>query len=202
MNQALIYRPNNGKLIATSFICAVAIHVTAIVLGANKSQPILIDDAVPIGDPVIGVDVPISRPDVDDSSPPEQPAATDQDFYEEKATIPTRPRKKQPVTTVRSSSAGMTAGTRGGSVKALTLYAPKPNYPYEARRSGITGSGIAQLTVNSAAGNVLDARMVRTTGNSILDNATLETLRRWRFKPGIASNVDVPITYELTGVSY
>jgi len=35
-----------------------------------------------------------------------------------------------------------------------------------------------------------------------LDSATVEALRRWRFKPGVASNVSVPITYTLTGVSY
>jgi periplasmic protein TonB len=97
---------------------------------------------------------------------------------------------------------GMTTGMRGGSAKALALYAPKPNYPYEARRSGTTGSGIAQLTVNSAAGNVVDVRMAQSTGSPILDNATVSAFRRWRFKPGVASNVNVPITYTLTGVSY
>ena len=89
-----------------------------------------------------------------------------------------------------------------GSVKALTLHAPRPAYPYEARRGGITGSGVAQLTVNTEAGNVIDARMAQSTGSMILDHATVETLRQWRFKPGVAANVDVPITYTLTGVSY
>lgn len=201
MNKALIYRPNNRKLIATSFICAVAIHVTAVVFAENKSKPVLVG-STPVGDEVVGVEVPLSPPDTDDSSPPEQAAVPDEEFHDEKVTMPVRPRKKQPVMAIRSTAAGMMAGMHGGSVKALTLYAPKPNYPYEARRSGIIGSGIARLTVNSAAGNVLDARMARTTGSSVLDNATVETLRRWRFKPGVASNVEVPITYELTGVSY
>jgi outer membrane biosynthesis protein TonB len=35
-----------------------------------------------------------------------------------------------------------------------------------------------------------------------LDNATVEALRRWRFKPGVASNIAVPVTYTLSGVSY
>jgi TonB family protein len=84
----------------------------------------------------------------------------------------------------------------------LALYAPKPSYPYEARRGGITGSGIAHLIVNSGAGNVIEARMSQSTGNPILDSATLSALRSWRFKPGVASNVEVPITYTLSGVSY
>jgi TonB family protein len=44
--------------------------------------------------------------------------------------------------------------------------------------------------------------MVQSTGNPILDNATVEALRRWRFKPGVAANVHVPITFTLSGVSY
>ena len=89
-----------------------------------------------------------------------------------------------------------------GSVKALTLYAPRPAYPYEARRAGITGSGVAQLTVNTEAGNVIDARMAQSTDSMILDHATVEALRNWRFKSGAASSIQVPVTYTLTGVSY
>ena len=102
---------------------------------------------------------------------------------------------------VRSSGAAITSW-HSGSVKALTLYAPKPNYPYEARRTGTTGTGVAHLTVNSAAGNVIDGEMSQSTGSAILDQVTLATLRRWRFKPGVASSIQVPITYTLTGVSY
>ena len=203
MNQALLYRPNNRKLIATSFVCAMAIHVAAIAIAENKSKPAIEISWVEPEGPVDGFD-PSPPPEYEPEILPPQPIILEnQDFPEEVATqSPVRPRKKiSQVPLTRSTGSGVTSW-HGGSVKAITLYAPKPNYPYEARRSGITGSGIAQLTVNSAAGNVLDARMVRTTGNSILDNATVETLRRWRFKPGVASNVDVPITYELTGVSY
>jgi outer membrane biosynthesis protein TonB len=44
--------------------------------------------------------------------------------------------------------------------------------------------------------------MTQSCGNVILDNATLDALRRWRFKPGSALNVEVAITYTLTGASY
>lgn len=201
MSRALIYRPNNRKLIVASFICAVAIHVTAVVLAENKSKPVLID-TLPVGDEVVGVDVPLSPTEVDELSPPELPAVTEQEFYDEKATTPIRPRRKLPVAPIRSNAAGLTVGTRGGLAKALALYAPRPNYPYEARRSGTTGSGIAQLSVNSMAGNVVEARMAQSTGSPVLDSATLNAFRQWRFKPGVASNIAVPITYTLTGVSY
>jgi TonB family protein len=89
-----------------------------------------------------------------------------------------------------------------GSVKTLAIYAPRPVYPYEARRQRMVGSGIALLTVNPAVGNVTGVRMKQSCGNIVLDNATVDALRRWRFKPGSVLSVEVPITYTLTGVSY
>jgi TonB family protein len=82
------------------------------------------------------------------------------------------------------------------------MYAPRPVYPYEARRQRITGSGIALLTVASADGNVVDVRMAQSCGSVILDNATHDAFRRWHFKPGSVERVQVPITYTLTGASY
>lgn len=199
MNKALIYRTNNRRLTWFAFVCAITIHVTAVVLAESKSKSLPIG-TIPAIDDVVGVDVPPSPPEEIDMSPPEQPAIADQDFYE--TTPPIRSRRKRPVATVRPSGAGQTMAINGGSAKALALFAPRPNYPYEARRSGITGSGVAQLRVNSATGNVIKTRMAQSTGSLILDNATVETLRRWRFKPGVAENVEVPITYTLTGVSY
>jgi periplasmic protein TonB len=200
MNAALIYRPNNRKLIWMAFVCAIMVHATAVVLAVNKSKPVSPGPIAGI-DEVIGVDLPQAAPE-EDASPSEPPAITnDEEFFEEKIRTPI-PRKKTPVAPVRSTSVGMTGAMRGGIAKTLALYAPRPTYPYEARRSGITGSGVAHLTVNSAAGNVIDARMSQSTGNAILDNATVSAFRRWRFKPGVAPNVDVPITYTLTGVSY
>jgi TonB family protein len=201
MTGALIYRPNNRGLIAMSFVFAIGIHVTAVVFAENKSNPALAG-SVSEGVDIIGVDVPPSPPEVDDTSLPEQPAVNDQEFYDDNITRPIRRKKKVPVAAIRPNISGMTSGMHGGSAKALAVYAPRPNYPYEARRGGTTGSGIAQLIVNSAAGNVIEARMSESTGSSVLDSATLSAFRRWRFKPGVASNVKVPITYTLSGVSY
>jgi TonB family protein len=156
---------------------------------------------------VIAIDdgpAPSQEPEV--ISPPEQvPLVTDDEaFPQENATPPPiRPRKKTPVTSVvRSIGPGTGRAMHAGSVKALTMYAPRPVYPYEARRGGITGSGIAQLTVNPEIGNVIDARMAQSTGSSVLDSATVDALRNWRFKTGVVSNIQVPVTYTLTGVTY
>ena len=204
MNGALIYRPNNRKLIWIAFACAITIHLGAIAIAQSNSKPIPLKWEGGPDNPVIGmIDPPPQPPDPEIILPPEPAAIQDQEFVDENVTrAPIHPRKKTPAAPVRSNSAGMMSAMRGGSAKALALYAPKPNYPYEARRGGITGSGIAQLTVDTGSGNVIDARMSQSTGNAILDNATVSAFRRWRFKPGVASNVDVPITYTLTGVSY
>jgi len=49
---------------------------------------------------------------------------------------------------------------------------------------------------------VTDASMAQSIGNPILDNATVSTFRRWRFKAGAFSKVKVPITYTMSGASY
>jgi TonB family protein len=202
MNGALIYRPTNRKLVWIAFACAITIHLSAIAIAGNRSKPVFVSwDGDPGESPIMIMDPETSAQD--EVSPPEQVMTSpDEEAFPPETATPIRPRKKTPVTAVRSTNIGTGRATSVGSTRALTLYAPKPNYPYEARRSGITGSGVAQLTVNSAAGNVLAARMAQSTGNAILDNATVETLRRWRFKPGVAANVDVSITYTLGGVSY
>jgi TonB family protein len=49
---------------------------------------------------------------------------------------------------------------------------------------------------------VIDAAMEQSCGNAILDKTTLDAIRRWRFKPGSVTKVQVPITCTLMGVSY
>ena len=87
--------------------------------------------------------------------------------------------------------------------KAVAISAPKPEYPYEARSRHITGSGVCVLTIDAASGSVTDASMAQSIGNPILDNATVTTFRRWRFRPGAAApKVKVPITFTMTGASF
>ena len=131
--------------------------------------------------------------------PPLEQIHPDQDsFQEENLTPPPirAHRKARPPSLI----GGTTASLR--SVKAMVAYAPRPVYPYEARRQRVTGSGVALLTVDQTSGTVTDVRMAQSCGNVILDNSTLDALRRWRFKPGGVTQVQVPITYTLMGVSY
>ena len=82
------------------------------------------------------------------------------------------------------------------ALKAVATSAPLPDYPYQAKRSHVTGSGICTLVVDTANGRVMSSTMAQSTGSQLLDKVTTQTFARWRFKPGTISQVQVPITYE------
>jgi TonB family protein len=86
-----------------------------------------------------------------------------------------------------------------GNVKALAIYAPRPQYPYEARARRQVGAGVAILAVDPNTGVVKKAEMAISTGHGVLDNAALEAFREWRFKPGTVSKVKIPIRFTMGG---
>lgn len=86
-----------------------------------------------------------------------------------------------------------------GSVKALAVYAPRPQYPYEARARRQVGAGVAVLAVDPNTGVVKKAEMATSTGHPILDNAALAAFRQWQFKPGTVSKVRIPIRFTMGG---
>ncbi len=200
MNTAL-YRPSRRWPVWAAFACATGIHIAAIVVAQGKSDKSAAQDFKPAG-----VDIEVVNKDPEETPPedvsmpppPERIPPDLEAFPEENRTpLPVRPRKKTRVASFVRGTA-----TPLGGVRALVTYAPRPVYPYEARRQRITGSGLALLTVASADGNVVDVRMARSCGSVILDNATLDAFRRWHFKPGTVERVQVPIAYTLTGASY
>ena len=80
--------------------------------------------------------------------------------------------------------------------QSMAITAPLPDYPYEAKRRNLTGSGTCVVTVDTATGTVTNATMFQSTGNPLLDKLTIQTFKSWRFKPGTVSEVRVPISYE------
>jgi protein TonB len=91
---------------------------------------------------------------------------------------------------------------RDGSVisrsaaKAVTTYAPRPQYPQEARSHRIAGSGVCVVSVDPASGSVTKASMAQSTGSPLLDKSVLTTVRTWKFKPGTVSKVSIPVEFK------
>lgn len=81
------------------------------------------------------------------------------------------------------------------SLSRAATYAPKPEYPSEARTRHITGSGVCVVDVDPGSGNVTGASMAESTGNPILDDSAVRTFRKWRFKPGTVSRVRIPVEF-------
>jgi len=83
------------------------------------------------------------------------------------------------------------------------IRAPIPEYPYEARRHHLTGAGVAIVKIDPATGTVIRVIMYTSTGQPLLDRATMDALYRWQFRPGTPFKaVRVPITYSVEGGSW
>lgn len=76
-------------------------------------------------------------------------------------------------------------------VMRLAIEAPKPEYPNEARLHQQRGSGVFLLRTNIQSGRVTQVIVARTTGHKSLDEAAVNALRQWRFKPGALIHRDI-----------
>jgi TonB family protein len=96
-------------------------------------------------------------------------------------------------------SSAATAGKR--KAKAVAIFAPRPRYPVDAQGRRPTGRGIVVMEINRETGWVISTKMEKSTGNKLLDHATIEAFSRWRFKPGTVRYVRSPITFIVNGQS-
>lgn len=201
MNPALLHRQRGRSIFWIAFMIALVIHLGAVALAKTKSPIRKLEDFSPPADVIVDIAEPVpALPEESVMPPPLEEIHPEQDiFREENLTTPPPVRAHQ-----RARSAHfVTAATISlGAGKAMVAYAPRPIYPYEARRQRLTGSGMALLTVERTSGVVTDVIMTQSSGSAILDNSTLDALRRWRFKPASVARVRVPITYTLMGASY
>lgn len=65
-----------------------------------------------------------------------------------------------------------------------------PEYPKMARQLGITGNVFVEVLINTS-GDVEEAKVV--SGNEMLNDAALEAILKWKFKPGIQWNRPVKV---------
>jgi len=98
---------------------------------------------------------------------------------------------------------GVPGGTGSLSPRIRLLYAPKPPYPWPARRDGFEGRVVFDVVVGPD-GRLQDARVVQSSGREDCDEAALETVRdEWRFAAaevdghGILSQARFAVRYML-----
>lgn len=78
----------------------------------------------------------------------------------------------------------------------------KPEYPRLARQRGQEGTVLLRLSIDPE-GTVLKVEIVQSSGHTLLDDAAVTSLRRWRFKPAesdgtrVSGSVMVPVEFRL-----
>ena len=96
-------------------------------------------------------------------------------------------------------------GSPGLSVASRPDYLdnPTPDYPMLARRRGQEGTVIVRVDVDEK-GKPTQVTLQKSSGFPLLDNAAVQAVKRWKFKPAkaaffaVAATVDVPITFKLS----
>ncbi len=91
------------------------------------------------------------------------------------------------------------ASAESSTTTARALYSPAPKYPAAARAKGLEGKGLFRLVLNQDTGEVLRVEILKSTGHNILDQAATEAYRRWRFKPGQFTAVEIPTNFSRDG---
>jgi protein TonB len=200
----LLYRPPPPWQWWAAFGGAVAIHLTAVALAQKHEAPVEVPPDMPTA--VVEATLQATEeptPPPEDIPLPEPPPPPDiqPEFVEETTPPPKKPTAQKFAPIKAPQAAGHPGPMSMSSAKALATYAPRPQYPYEARSRHVTGSGVCVVEV-APSGSVSSASMAQSIGNPILDNAAVSAFRQWRFKPGSVSKVKIPITFTMTGASY
>jgi len=212
MSGPLLYRPPPRWQAWAAIGGALAIHFAAVAIASIHPKEQIVDlSEIPEATVEIAIDQqpeppqPTPPPEEEPPPPPPPEAIPEQkpEFVEEKPTPPPRQPSNKPVAPIaKPKPVGPVGPMSMSSAKVLAVSAPRPEYPYEARRSKITGSGTCVMTIDPGSGAVTSAEMAQSTGSPILDNAATSAFRRWRFKPGTVSKVRTPITFTMTGAQY
>lgn len=173
--------------------------------GELLSEPEALDEPLPAPDAVELAELPPDEPDpvrIDD--PPAIPLqrvprrSQETQAAKEVATSPA----PSPQTVEGNSDTDQAATDQGAEAAPDYLLNPEPKYPEAARRRGIEGVVLLDVLVlaDGTAGSVL---LARTSGSALLDDAAIEAVRPWRFRPAmragvpVDSTVSIPIRFRL-----
>ena len=88
-------------------------------------------------------------------------------------------------------------------VKPKPINIPKPRYPELARKAGIEGTTVIKALVD-IDGSIIEAEVLKSSGNQMLDQAALAAARKAKFTPAKQRDkyvrvwVSIPIKFRLT----
>jgi protein TonB len=82
------------------------------------------------------------------------------------------------------------------STEVAAVDTPTPAYPMELACAGVGGEVIVSLAVG-VEGTPTEVRLVRSSGNEALDQASLEGVRVWKFKPATRGGQPQPTTIQV-----
>ena len=97
-----------------------------------------------------------------------------------------------PVVAAASVSAAPPSTVQGGDLGAQMIAGKPPRYPVESRRKREQGTVLLALTL-APDGSVDTIAVARSSGFSRLDNAALDAVRRWRWKPMVQQGQPVRV---------
>ena len=109
-------------------------------------------------------------------------------------------KRRQKLTAQKAENARKKAATAAAGQRTVSkpsgISQPKPKYPPAARRAGQQGTVTLSFTIGSS-GAVISARIAKSSGYILLDNAALSAIRSWRFKPA-RNALDEAVSYSYT----
>jgi protein TonB len=89
-------------------------------------------------------------------------------------------------------------GPHGEPARAIAGYFPRPDYPLSARSRHLQGRGIFILHVRPD-GTVASVEIAESTGHAELDQSGVAAFRKWRFRPGTVTKVNIPLAFTMQG---
>ena len=72
----------------------------------------------------------------------------------------------------------------------------QPEYPVQARLSALQGAGLFALHIRPD-GTVESVEIIKSIGNTMLNQAAINALRQWRFRPNTIKVARIPIIFTI-----
>ncbi len=176
------------------------------------TEVVLIEESPPPPEPPPPEEIPETQPESQpepipqqhNSLPPAQEILTAPGTEAAPLPPPPHPPKSKPKTEPKPPSAPKTpsAPKLAEAPKPVVISNSPPRYPEFARRKGWEGRVFIRVSVDTS-GRPIAVAVAQSSGYSVLDQAALQTVKTWRFRPRVAGGraeagtVDVPVNFSL-----